>query len=69
MIGPDFLPRPKEGPWLAVCVGVLGSTMTSLTTLILERRDVLCPFLGLDGPTIPFPRKGVDRRPERRGGR
>ena len=25
MIGPDFPPSPKEGLWLAVCVGVLGS--------------------------------------------
>ncbi len=25
MIGPDFPPSPKEGAWLAVCVGVLGS--------------------------------------------
>ena len=25
MIGPEFPPSPKEGSWLAVCVGVLGS--------------------------------------------
>ena len=25
MIGPEFLPSPQEGAWLAVCVGVLGS--------------------------------------------
>ena len=25
MIGPAFPPSPKEGAWLAVCVGVLGS--------------------------------------------
>ena len=23
MIGPEFPPSPKEGAWLAVCVGVL----------------------------------------------
>ena len=28
MIGPEFPPSPKEGAWLAVCVGVLGSSAT-----------------------------------------
>ena len=28
MIGPEFPPGPKEGSWLAVCVGVLGSDDT-----------------------------------------
>ena len=34
MIGPYFPPSPKEGAWLAVCVGVLGSDLgtTILTT-------------------------------------
>ena len=31
MIGPDFPPSPKEGSWLAVCVGVLGSDHNSPT--------------------------------------
>ena len=28
MIGPEFPPSPKEGSWLAVCVGVLSSSAT-----------------------------------------
>ncbi len=40
MIGPDFLPGPKEGAWLAVCVGVLGSDLQTVQTQDRLRMDL-----------------------------
>ena len=39
MIGPEFPPSPKEGAWLAVCVGVLGSDLAfcGVESTLLQR--------------------------------
>ena len=36
IIGPTSRPAPKEGAWLAVCVGVLGSNMRTAQTHCLR---------------------------------
>ena len=49
MIGPAFPPSPKEGSWLAVCVGVLGSNDSGCRSMEREY-DVAISFLSSDAP-------------------